>query len=131
MSRRRRRSDGFLLSKWLMRASTSRFCHASASRKRGSRATATSRSSSSSGPNTSSPETGKPVLRTANSGHSSHSPESATFTGVTLLVLLGRCQNLLDVPVGVVVGEQRLVVGLRRAGRAQVAGGRVDRVDRV
>jgi hypothetical protein len=37
----------------------------------------------------------------------------------------------LDVPVGVVVGEDRAVEVLVGAGRAQVAGGGEDRVDRV
>ena len=44
------------------------------------------------------------------------------------LVGVGLGEDLLDVPVGVVVGEDRPVPVARRAGGAQVAGGGVDRV---
>src|SRR5690349_1019362 len=46
-------------------------------------------------------------------------------------VLLGRGKHAADVPVRMVVGEQRAPVRARSAGCAQVARGRVDRVDGV
>ena len=48
-----------------------------------------------------------------------------------LAVLVGAEQDLVDVPVGVVVGEDRLADVLVAAGGPQVAGRGADRVDRV
>ena len=48
-----------------------------------------------------------------------------------LAVLVGVEQDLVDVPVGVVVGEDRGAQVLVAAGGPQVAGGGADRVDRV
>src|SRR4029077_7550048 len=48
-----------------------------------------------------------------------------------LAVLVGVEEHLVDVPVGVVVGEDRGAEVLVTAGRPQVAGRGADRVDRV